>query len=192
MSELQRVPGTRLIREDGKDAAEMLDALFIGGGLVLSQVTDLAGIEGYMVQNWVRRGYLTPSVNKRYSKRQFCRIVLINLLRDSLNIGEITDLISRINGHLDDESDDLVDDAQLYVYFVRLLTICRGGDKNEVRVVARGVVSDFIEPVPGARRSLVEILVIMYLAYNSSLLIKQAKELLGELPAYADISNTSN
>ena len=184
----QYLPGIHIPRDGNKDAGALLDGLFIGGGLVLSQVTALAGIEGYMVQNWVRRGYLTPPQGKRYSKRQFCRIVLINLLRDSLNIGEITDMISRINGHLNDESDDLVDDAQLYVYFVRLLDVCSATETGAVRTVARGVVADFEEPLPGARRSLIDILVVMDFAYNSSLLIKRAKELLSELPAYADIS----
>ena len=47
-----KLPGTAIPRENAKDAMEILDGLFLGGGLVLSPVTELAGIEGYMVQNW--------------------------------------------------------------------------------------------------------------------------------------------
>ena len=191
MTERQTLPGTVIPREGQKDAGEILDALFLGGGLVLCQVTELIGIEGYMVQNWVRRGYLTPPQGKRYTKRQFCRILLINLLRDSLNIGEITDLISRINGHLDDESDDRIDDAQLYVYFVRLLDEVRSYAPGEVQATSRGVVADFVEPEPGVRKVLADILVIMFFAYNSAEMIKEARARLSKLPVYKDIGGAS-
>ena len=177
-----KLPGTAIPRENAKDAMEILDGLFLGGGLVLSQVTELAGIEGYMVQNWVRRGYLTPPRNKRYTERQFCRIVLINLLRDRLNIGEITDLISRINGHLDDESDDLIDDTLLYVYFVRLLDAC--GAPDELPDAVRRVTADFPEPLPGAGNALREILKVAYLAYQSARCLRSAREALSSLPPY--------
>lgn len=185
MSAIKTLPGTNIPREGGKDSAEILDGLFLGGGLVLSQVTQLAGVESYMVQNWVRRGYLTPPEGKRYTKRQFCRIVLINLLRDSLNIGEITDLISRINGQLDDESDDLIDDALLYVYFVRLLDLCKSSEAEKVRAAAETVTVSFPEPCPGVRGALSSILSVMYLAYNSSMLLRDARSALSKLPAYA-------
>ncbi|MBQ9467658.1 MAG: DUF1836 domain-containing protein [Clostridia bacterium] len=140
------------------------------------------GHRGLYGTELVRRGYLTPPRNKRYTERQFCRIVLINLLRDSLNIGEITDLISRINGHLDDESDDLIDDTLLYVYFVRLLDAC--GAPDELPDAVRRVTADFPEPLPGAGNALREILKVAYLAYQSARCLRSAREALSSLPPY--------
>ena len=47
---------------------------------MLSQVASLTGLEPYVIQNWVRRGFVAPPERKRYSRRQFSRIVLINML----------------------------------------------------------------------------------------------------------------
>ena len=56
------LPGTVLEMDRGEaDQAEAkISALFLAGGMVLSQVTDLTGLEPYTVQNWVKRGFLPP------------------------------------------------------------------------------------------------------------------------------------
>ncbi len=181
MQERITLPGTTIQYEEGKDAAEVLDGLFNCGGLVLSQVTQLTGLNGYMVQNWVKRGYMTPTVGKRYSKNQFCRLVLINLLRDSLSLKEITGLLSYINGRLDDESDDMIDDALLYVYFVRTIRRSERRTAESARRAAEEVTLDYAEPREGGRNRLVDILSVMYVAYISSVMLKNAKEMLSEL-----------
>ena len=43
-----------------------------------------------------------------------------------MQIDRITSLLSYINGHLDDERDDLVSDAELYNDFVNLIIACGG------------------------------------------------------------------
>ena len=77
------LPGTVLEMDRGEaDQAEAkISSLFLAGGVVLSQVTDLTGLEPYTVQNWVKRGFLPPPVRKRYSRRQLCRIININMLK---------------------------------------------------------------------------------------------------------------
>lgn len=90
---------------------------------MLSQVASLTGLEPYVIQNWVRRGFVAPPERKRYSRRQFSRIVLINMLKDSMQLDKICALLSYVNGELDDESDDLIDDFQLYLYIVRLAAL---------------------------------------------------------------------
>ena len=74
----------------------ILKNIFSAGGLVLSQVSQLTGLEPYTVQNWVKRGFLSPPQKKLYSKNQFCRIVIINMLKESLQIEKITGLLSYI------------------------------------------------------------------------------------------------
>ena len=125
-------PGLTVRAPDNRPdmASELLDALFLSGGLYLSQVSRLTGLAYYEVQNWVKRKYLTQPVHKTYSRRQFCRIVLINHLRQGMQIESIVKLLEHINGHLDDESDDLIDDAGLYNYYVNALLAV--GDRLEL------------------------------------------------------------
>ena len=99
---------------------EVFSSMFLAGGMVLSQVSSITGLEPYAIQNWVKRGYLSPPEKKRYSQRQLSRILIINMLRLSLPLEQICGLLQYINGHLDDEADDLIDDTQLYFLFVRL------------------------------------------------------------------------
>ena len=54
------LPGTVLsVDADRPQAAEEAFFLpcFLAGGLVLSQVTQVTGLEPYIIQNWVRRGF---------------------------------------------------------------------------------------------------------------------------------------
>ena len=69
------IPGTTLPgqREDADRVDSVFRALFLAGGLTLSQVSGIAGLEPYTVQNWVKRGFLAPPRNKRYTLRQLCR-----------------------------------------------------------------------------------------------------------------------
>ena len=172
------LPGTVMRCPAGVDPAELLDGLFIAGGLVLSQVTALTGLEGYTVQNWIQRGFVTPTVGKRYSKNQFCRLVTINLLKDSLSLGQIAGLLSAINGKLDDESDDMIDDALLYVYFARIYFRMENFDRAELPRVTKEVTADFIEPREGAAKRLREVLSVMYAAYLAASYRRAAEEML--------------
>lgn len=158
------------------DAAKaFLDTLFLSGGLVLSQVTRLTGLADYEVQNWVRRKFLPPPVHRTYSPRQFCRIVLINHLRESLKIETIATLLEHINGHLDDTSDDLIDDARLYNYYVNLRIRIgnRAPAEKKLRAEIFDVVSDYKETVKGSRERLADVLTVMAYAGCASALQKR-------------------
>ena len=49
------IPGTTLPgqREDADRVDSVFEALFLAGGLTLSQVSGIAGLEPHTVQNWV-------------------------------------------------------------------------------------------------------------------------------------------
>ena len=102
------LPGTVLsVDADRPQAAEgVFSSLFLAGGLVLSQVTQVTGLEPYIIQNWVRRGFLAPPKQRKYTRRQLSRILMINALKSTLSIEQICKLLSYINGALDDEGDD--------------------------------------------------------------------------------------
>lgn len=116
------IPGTILSgdTDDAPQVSAQFHALFLAGDMVLGQVSHLSGLPDYMIQNWVKRGFLSPPKSKRYSMNQLCRILNINMLKGALSMDEIVGLLHYINGRLDDESDDLIDDSALYILFVNL------------------------------------------------------------------------
>ena len=63
------LPGTALAvsMEEMSKAEDRLRAMFLAGGIALSQVSAITGLEPYTVQNWVKRGFLTGPQQKRYS-----------------------------------------------------------------------------------------------------------------------------
>lgn len=162
------IPGTTLQgeRQDAEQVAQQFEAMFLPGGMMLSQVSALTGLEPYTVQNWVKRGFLSPPVKKRYSLRQLCRIVNINMLKTVLPMEKICGLLTYVNGQLDDESDDLIDDAELYFMFVRLAA--RAGELQSTdsrEQILGSVLEDYAEPVPGAKERVYKVLRVMLTAW---------------------------
>ncbi len=164
-------------------ARELLDTLFLSDGLVLSQITKMTGLAPYEIQNWVKRGFLPPPTHKMYNRNQFCRIATINMLRESMQIETITKLLSFINGQLNDVSDDVVDDSELYNYYVNLLSMMGDHlpDEDEIRTHIRYVTDDFREMHPGERRRLSLVLEIMLFTYYSAEMRRRTNLLLKEL-----------
>ena len=114
------IPGTVLTisQEETEHIPEMFSSMFLAGGMALGQIANITGLEPYTVQNWVKRGFLSPPRNKRYTLDQLCRILTINMLKAALSLEQICGLLRYINGDLEDESDDLIRDTQLYFLFV--------------------------------------------------------------------------
>lgn len=178
------IPGTtlKIKRSDACRSGEMFSTMFMAGDITLSQVCGITALESYMVQNWVKRGFLTNPKNKRYSLRQLCRIININMLKNALPMERIVGLLGYVNGDLDDESDDLIDDSVLYFMFVELASRARhiGGDLEWGEAI-REVVSHYNEPVPGARDRVAKVLRIMLTAWIASSLQAQAENMIAEL-----------
>mgnify|MGYP002509140767 CR=1 FL=1 len=81
------IPGTTLTarREDAQFIEQQVKAMFFAGGMVLSQVAAVTGLETYTIQNWVKRGFLPPPQNKRYNMEQLCRIIFLIFSRHCRN-----------------------------------------------------------------------------------------------------------
>ena len=155
--------------------------MFLGGGMVLSQVTAVTGLESHTVQNWVKRGFLSPPVKKRYDLEQFCRILTINALKNVFSMEKICSLLSYVNGQLTDSSDDLIDDQILYFMFVRLAARSRELYTAEDReALLDRELSDYQEPVPGARSKVKTALQIMLTAYLAARIGQEAEKMLKE------------
>lgn len=178
------IPGTVLSAsvDEAEQAQKNFESMFLGGGMVLSQVAAVTGLEPYTIQNWVKRGFLTKPVAKKYTLRQLCRIININMLKDALRMEQIVSLMSYINGHLDDESDDLIDDSKLYFLFLQLAAHHRKMNDPAGRdACIRQILADYQEPVPGARERVEKVLKVMLTAWAAALLRQQAVAMASEL-----------
>ena len=178
------IPGTTL--EDRRNNADRIEGLFqpmfFAGGLTLSQVSSITGLEPYAIQNWVKRGFLSSPQNKRYNLQQLCRIITIQMLKGALPLEKICSLLQYINGDLTDESDDTVDDAALYFMFVKLAARARhiGGDQSWDDALLEATAS-YTEPYPGARDRVIQVLRVMLMAWISSRLQAQVDEMVDNL-----------
>jgi DNA-binding transcriptional MerR regulator len=178
------IPGTTLTgsRGEADGIARQFQSMFLAGGLTLSQVATITGLESYAIQNWVKRGFLTSPVGKRYSLRQLCRILNINMLRGSMPIERICQLLSYVNGDLSDESDDMIDDSRLYFMFVKLAV-----KMKELRDYEAGAklldsyLADYVEPVSGARARVREVLKIMLSACLAARMMQETEKMMEKL-----------
>ena len=178
------IPGTvlQIRREEADFIPQQLEALFFGGGITLSQVTGITGLEAYTVQNWVKRGFLTSPVGKRYTLRQLCRILNINMLRGSMPIERICKLLAYVNGQLDDDSDDMIDDSQLYFLFVKLaVRVKELYDPQRADAILEEYLADYEEPVPGAKERVRQVLRIMVTAWLAARMMQQTETMLNAL-----------
>ena len=178
------LPGTVLRVDSDSPAAaeETLSAMFLTGGLVLSQVTQITGLEPYIVQNWVRRGFVTAPKLRKYTRRQLSRIIIINMLKTALPMESICRILSYVNGQLDDESDDIIDDSVMYLIFLRLAAANRDTwPPRGLQETLDAVLSGYQEPCPGARHRVADALEVMLTAWFSSQLQKQAAEQMQQL-----------
>ena len=178
------IPGTvlQIKRADADYIPQQMEALFFGGGITLSQVTGITGLEAYTVQNWVKRGFLTSPVGKRYTLRQLCRILNINMLRGTMSIERICTLLAYVNGQLDDESDDMIDDSHLYFLFVKLAVRMKElYDPERANEILEEYLADYEEPIPGARDRVREVLRIMLTAWLAARMAQKAEKMLTNL-----------
>ncbi|MCR4633674.1 MAG: DUF1836 domain-containing protein [Erysipelotrichaceae bacterium] len=114
------IPGTNIPYGDQKDAFSVLRPMIqITGGLSLGQICRITSLQQSTIQNWVKRGFVPRPERKKYYERHLSRILLISALRDCMNIEDIGELMTLINGDTDDESDDIISETALYDLFTR-------------------------------------------------------------------------
>ena len=178
------IPGTTLTarREEAAAIPGQFQALFLGGGIALSQVTSITGLDPYMIQNWVKRGFLAKPEQKRYSLNQLCRIITISMLKGVMPLERICGMLRYVNGRLDDESDDLIDDAALYFLFLRLAARAREFDTpDHWNRAIEATLADYEEPAPGARNRVAQVLRVMLTAWVAARMAQEADNMLTAL-----------
>ena len=180
-----QLPGTTLSipRETADYIEERFRAMFCAGGMVLSQVAGVSGVEAHTIQNWVKRGFLPPPQGKRYNMEQVCRIININILKGNMPIEMIIKLMGHLNGNLADESDDLVDDTLLFFLFVKLAARARyiGGTMDWDEAIRDVTQASYRETIPGAREKLQKVLKIMLTVWVANILRQNAENQIAQL-----------
>ena len=157
-----------------------------GGGLLLSQITELAGLGATTVQNWVKRGWVSNPVNKKYSEIQVARILLINQLRPAMQLEKINTLLAYINGSVDDRSDDIIPDDRLYSLLCRAILEMersRTLDADTLSAQTERLLEGYVEPVPGAKIRLQRAVTLMLLNIAAAELMQTANTIYDQITA---------
>ncbi len=141
------IPGTVL--NYSKEVAEnsfsvIAPLLSVTKGLTLAQVRELTGLETTTIQNWVKRGWVKNPHGKRYGEEQVMRIILINMMRSSLQLEQIAYLMSYVNGSVEDRADDILPDRELFNILCSIIYKC----ENQA-VLDAGRVDSLIEEKVG-------------------------------------------
>ncbi len=161
----------------------LFDGIFATGGITLSQISVMTGLEPYMIQNWVKRGFVTSPKKRVYSKQQFARIIIINMLRETVQIDRICSLIETISDVIDDTSDHLKGDDDLYHFYVDMIAddSIDINDERSIADAALRVTEQVIEKEVNAKQQLVKILKIMLYAHTAARLKVSANEIFATL-----------
>ncbi|MBR5512711.1 MAG: DUF1836 domain-containing protein [Ruminococcus sp.] len=184
---LKTIPGTAITySEQGRYTAFSLIApvLDATGGLTLSQLSKLTGLEGSTIQNWIKRGWVSSPKSKKYSEKQVIRIILINMLKGIMKLEQIANLMTFINGDVDDTSDDIVDDVTLYNILCRIIftAVDEGAfEPNHIRELIEKELVECASEINFGADKLSKAVYIMVMAYRSSCLKNEMEKGLAEI-----------
>lgn len=177
---MRNLPGTVLATDDVSKGFDVIHpSIRATNGLTLAQVCTVTGLEQSTIQNWIKRGWVAHPENKRYGEYQLARIMIINMLRASMQLDNIAWLLRFVNGEADDRGDDIIPDSVLYTHLCVIAERCEANDvirPEEVKAVVTEALSDYDEAYPGAKEKLTEALTVMALAFIASEIKKDAEQ----------------
>ena len=184
------IPGTVVDRTKMNGAAgeSFLDKVFyITEGIMLTQVREITGIDGTTLQNWLKRGWVASPKGKYYTKEHLARILLIAMMRDTMQLSRVDFVLRYINGDIDSHEDDIIDESMLYDYICRILDRLLDDDAtydiSSLRSCISEVTADYEEAVSGARKRLDQALEIIIAAYYAALIKRYSDHMVEELIA---------
>ena len=181
------LPGTVLQAQDGSiryGFANFTPLFLATKGLTLSQICEIAGVEPTTVQNWIKRGWVAHPETKRYHEPHLARILIINMLRKSMQLERIAVLLREINGSADDRNDDIIPDSELYSRLCLIIDdVLQSGvtQPGDVAAAAETELREYEEPFAGAKKKLARALTIMTLSYLSAVIMTSAEALFEEI-----------
>lgn len=188
------IPGTVMLKSEmgNVTGGEFLDKIFyITDGIMLQQVREISGVDGSTLQNWVKRGWVANTVNKKYSKEHLARILIINMLRSSMLLERIDYIMKYINGNINDRSDDIISESQLYDYICKIVDMMMDKERttnNQLKSYIEECTASYEERVSGARKRLNRALEIIVTVYFATLIQKHSNYLFEKLQK-GDVGN---
>ena len=161
------LPGTAMTYADtgekGFSKVEML--IEATGGLSLSQVCAVTGLEGSTIQNWVKRGWVDNPNGKKYDDIHIARILIINALKECIKLEHIDMLMRYVNEAAHGEN--IIKESELYSFLCSALAVLGRADdlsRSGVEAVAEAVTKDYVGPKPGSRITIRRALTVMIYA----------------------------
>ncbi len=184
---LKNIPGTILEKEKMDNATGMnfLNKVFyITNGIMLGQIREISGIDGTTLQNWVKRGWVGNPTKKTYDKEQLARILIINMMRDTMQLSRVIFLLTYVN--VEDERDRIVTESQFYDYICQTLERVASPDSaglNDLEPMIENVLAEYEEVSAGAKRRLAAGIRIVVITYYAALVKSVADDTLDALGA---------
>ena len=163
------LPGTAAayIERGEKGFSKIAMLLEATGGLSLSQVCAVTGLEGSTIQNWVKRGWVAHPMGKRYEEVHIARILIINALKECIKLEHIALLMSYVNGPDGDAGEGIIKESELYNYLCdALLQVGQAADNSRggVETVVEAVIRSYTGPRPDSRIRIRKALTVMIFA----------------------------
>lgn len=181
------IPGTVMDKKKMGDVTglEFLNKIFyITDGIMLSQIREISGIDGSTLQNWTKRGFVSNSKMKRYNKDQLARILIINMMRDSMQLDNISRLLTYVNGAAGDPDDDIIPEAELYDYLCKVIDKLIEDELPPEATDVNGLIAHVLEPyverTAGATKRLEKACGIIIMTYYATLVRQKAHDMFAE------------
>ena len=168
--------------DKGFERIEML--LAATGGLSLSQVCAVTGLEGSTIQNWVKRGWVEHPIGKKYEEVHIARILIINALKECIKLEHIALLMSYVNGDPEDGSEAIIKESTLYNYLCEALRLSSQTDdhsKSGVESVINDVIKDYSDPNPDSRIRIRKALTLMMFACVCTDVKRRTEAMMGQI-----------
>jgi hypothetical protein len=151
---------------------------------IITQIREITGVDGTTLQNWLKRGWVPKPINKCYGKEHLARILIINMMRDTMQLSRVDFVLRYINGDIDNCEDDIIDESLLYDYICRTMMAISDENSsgfNAIGDVVENVLEGYTEKYSGAKRRLSTGLTIIATSYYASLVKAVADGIVDEL-----------
>ena len=180
------LPGTATayIDRGGKGFSKIEMLLEATGGLSLSQVCAVTGLEGSTIQNWVKRGWVAHPKGKRYEEIHIARILIINALKECIKLEHISMLMSYVNSSAVGESDDFIKESELYNFLCEALRMMGQGDDHSrggVETVVEALTKDYRGPKLDSRVRVRKALSLMIYACVCTDVKRRTETMMGQI-----------
>jgi len=154
------------------------------GGLSLSQVCSVTGLEGSTIQNWVKRGWVEHPRGKKYEEVHVARILIINALKECIKLEHIDLLMSYVNGKTQDGSEAIIKESTLYMYLCEALKQSGRTDDHSrggVEAVVENVIRSYSDPNPNSRVRIRKALTLMIFACVCTDVKRRTEAMMGQI-----------